>query len=313
MDQETHTKINIGTSTGTFTTGLQIEGHGMAGSAYDQEIDHMSSDCKAAALVIGLKFVLSDPSVGPKAIETLNMLKELLREVEIVKDLLEKGLDNISFRHENENVFINIRFPVSVDSFKDLPLDKLDLTDKTFTGRHDFKVNLGINPTKLMTCTLDEAIEMISNFSMEQKFDADLHYVINAVVKFMSELFVSNQPARRFLIGIKMLMATRSLGLDYKYDPTVVREVLKEMIDSMGSESVVKNLLAQYQEMIKMMVPQAQQMAPMFIGPYKELLQGLNLGHVEFFFMVPKLRFYVRPGVTLFGLNDYLQENFVNK
>jgi len=59
-------------------------------------------------------------------------------------------------------------------------------------------------------------------------------------------------------------------------------------------------------------LPQAQMMAPMFIGPYADLLKSVNLGHYEVFLMVPRLRLYLRPGFTLFGLNAFVNEKFLS-
>ena len=115
------------------------------------------------------------------------------------------------------------------------------------------------------------------------------------------------------LPSVIFFTAFKSMSLDFKYDPTVVRNTIKGVMESSGKLDKVQEKLSGNQELVNGFLPQAQMMAPMFIGPYADLLKAVNLGHYEFFLMIPRLRIRVSPGFTLFGLNAFLNENFLNQ
>jgi hypothetical protein len=303
----------IGT-TGEFTPGFQIEGHGKAGSEYDSEVSHMSEECRKAAVVFGMKITLTDASVGPSAVETLNQLKDMAMGVDQVKAVMDKGLD-VSFRHEGLAVWINVRVPETLDEIKALPgWDKIDLSQTVFSGKHDFKMTSGADPTLFLTATIDEIIARCSNFSVEGGLNfEELHHVITSVTGFLKLLLPDNKKVNTILTAVNLITAFRSMSLDFRYDPSVVRTVIKGAMESSGKLDFVQGQLSGNQGMANEFLPQAQMMAPMFIGPYSDLLKSVNLGHFEFFVMVPRLRWYIRPGFTLFGLNSFVQENFLNQ
>jgi len=307
-------KVNIGPSTGEFTPGFQIEGHLRAGKEYDTEVQSMSDDCKKAAVVFGLKLTLSDSSVGAQACETLGQLKEMAMGVDQVKEMMDKGLD-VTFRHEGSCVYINVRVPETMPELQGIPgWDKVDMSKCDFSGKHDFKVTSGADPTKFLTATIDEILERVSHFSVEGSGSfEELHHVVSAVVGLGKELLPDKKEVKMALAAIQIFTAFRCMNFDFKYDPTVVKNVVKGLMESSGKLEKVQGKLSGNQEMANGFLPQAQMMAPMFIGPYADLLKSVNLGHYEFFIMVPRLRLHVNPGFTLFGLNQFINDNFLNQ
>ncbi len=308
------TKVCIGPSSGEFNPGFQIEGHARFGTEYDTEVAPMSDECKKAAAVFGIKVTLTDEGVGSKAIETLEQLKEMAMGVDQVKEAFDKGLD-VSFRHEGASVWINVRVPETMPELQALPgWDKVNLAETQYGGKNDFKVTSGMDPTKFLTATVDEIIEMFTNFSVEAQGNfEELHHVITAATALAKDFLPDKKEVKMAMAAINFLTAFRSMGFEFKYDPTVVRSVIKNVMQSSGKVDNASEMLVGTQGMGNEFLPQAQMMAPMFIGPYVDLLKQINLGHYEVFVMVPRLRLYIRPGFTLFGLNAFLNEKFLSE
>jgi hypothetical protein len=307
-------KVCIGPTSGEFTPGFQIEGHARVGTEYDTEVSHMSDECKKAAVVFGLKLSLTNADVGAAAVETLNQLKDMAMGVDQVKEIVDKGLD-ITFRHEGLFVFINVRIPETLPELQGIPgWNQVDLSKVSYSGKHDFKVTSGADPTKFLTATLDEILERASHFSVngEGSFE-ELHHVITAAVELARQMLPDVPEVRTALTAVQIFTAFRSLKFEFKYDATVVRNVIKNVIESSGKLEKLTGKIQGNQELANGFLPQAQMMAPMFIGPYADLLKSVNLGHYEFFVMVPRLRLYLNPGFTLFGLNAFVNDNFLNQ
>jgi len=305
-------KVNIGPSSGEFTPGIQIEGHARFGTDYDTEVSHMSDDCKKAAFVFGLKLTLSKEDVGAQAVETLNQLKEMAVGIDQVKEMLDRGLD-ISFRHEGLHVFINVRIPDNLPELQMIPgFEKIDLSGQTFSGKNDFKVTSGADPTKFLNATIDEIVDRASHFSVQGQGNfEELHHVITALSNLAKEILPDKKEVKIALAAVHIFTSFKSLNFDFKYDSNVVKNVIKGVIESSGKLDKLQGKLTGNQELVNGFLPQAQMMAPMFIGPYSDLLKAVNLGHYEFFFMVPRLRVYINPGFTLFGLNAFINETFL--
>jgi hypothetical protein len=313
LHQESH--VSIGPSSGEFTPGFQIEGHGKVGKEYDTEVAHMSSECKESAACFGLKLTLTDSKVGPQAVETLTQLLEMAKGVDQVAEVLNMGL-SINFRHEDLHVFINVVVPPNFGPLQMLPgFDKIDLTKCDFSGKHDFKITSGADPSKFLTATVDEVIERLSNFSVEANLDFnEAHHVITTVAGLLKGILPDKPKVQMLLAGLNLFTAFRSQKFEFKYDSTVVKSVVKNTLSCMLPGEMMSEQLKGHQQFVNDgFLPQAKMMAPMFIGPYSDLLKSINLGHYEFFFMVPRLRLYLCPGFTLFGLNSFVQTNFLSE
>jgi hypothetical protein len=307
-------KISVGPSTGEFTPGFSIEGHGKFGGEYDTEVANMSAECKSAAFVFGLRLTLTDASVGPQAVETLNQLKEMAMGSDQIKEIVDSGLD-ITFRHEGTTVFINVRVPETLPAVLQIPgFSQMDLTNTVYSGKNDFKITTGACPTKFLTGTVEEIVERVSNFSLEATMNfEELHHVITALVTFAKGVLPQNdKKVNMFLAGVNILTAFRSSNFEFKYDPLVVRSTVAGLMNVEKSGSLEQHL-ANNQGMANGFLPQAQMMAPMFIGPYTDLLKAINLGKYEFFAMVPRLRLYICPGMTVFGLNEFINDKFLSQ
>lgn len=307
-------KVNIGPVTGEFTPGFQIEGHARFGAEYDNEVAPMADECKNAALCFGIKLTLTNESVGPQAVETLTQLKEMASGIEQVQEALSKGL-TIDFRHEGLNVFINVVVPETLPELQAIPgFTNISLAGTNYSGKTDWKVTSGVDPTKFLTASIDEIVEMAANFSVEGNGNfEELHHVLTVGADLVKGIIPSSKEVNMAIAAAQILTAFRSLSLEFKYDPTVIRSVIKGLIEGSGKGEKVNEKLGQNQEMANQFLPQAQMMAPMFIGPYADLLKNVNLGHYEVFIMVPRLRLYLRPGFSLFGLNSFINEKFLSQ
>lgn len=307
-------KVSVGPSNGEFTPGLQIEGHSRFGSEYDTEVAHMSDTCKSAAAVFGVRLSLNDESVGGVAVETLNGLFSMVQGVDQVKEVLDKGVD-ISFRHEGKSVWINVAVPNTLPELQMVPgWDNINLANTQYGGKMDWKVTSGVDPTKFLDAKIEDFVDMASNFSVEAEGNfEELHHVITTGTNLVKQLFGdSSKEINMVLALVNVLTAFRKFNLDFKYDSSVVKSVIKNLIEGSGKSEKIQSKVSGNQEMANQFLPQAQMMAPMFIGPYSDLLKNVNLGHYEFFLMVPKLRLYIRPGFTLFGLNTFINEKFLS-
>jgi hypothetical protein len=312
LHQETN--VNLGPTCGEFAPGVQLEGHLRLGGEYDKEVANMSEASRTAAVCFGLRLTLSNPDVGAQAVETLNQLKEMAMGVDQVKEAMDKGVD-VTFRHEGTSVWVNVTVPESmpelqmVEGWKDV-----NLASTVFSGKNDFKVTSGVDPCMLLSTTVDDVVGRLSNFSVvgEGNFE-EMHHVMTAVQKLVTARFPNNSELMMMMAGVNVLTAFRSFKWDFKYDASVVKTVVLAVMEASGKLPKRQEQLAGVQEMGNGFLPQAQMMAPMFIGPYSELLKSVNLGHYEVFVMVPRLRVHVTTGMTLFGLNAYLNELFLSQ
>jgi len=305
-------KVNIGPSSGEFESGLELGGLLRSGTEYDTEVSHMSAECKKAGFVMGLKFTLTNENVGAQAVETLTFLKEMLSMYPQFKACLDDGL-TVDFRHEGLNVWVNVAVPEAYPDLQKLKnlLEVLDLSKENFSGRVDWKVTSGVDPTKFPTATFDDTLEKVSQFSVqgEGKFD-ELHHLLSALSKIAKGVSPNLKEVAMVCTASQLLTAFRSMKYEFKYDSNVVRSVLKELLVSLDKTS--EEIYSTYQTMLTTQVlPMAQMMAPSFIAPYADVLKAVNLGNYELFFMVPKLRLYLRAGLNLPGLNAWLNEKFL--
>ncbi|MCP4649785.1 MAG: hypothetical protein GY853_06855 [PVC group bacterium] len=305
-------KICIGPTT-DFTPGVSLEYHCKFGGDYDKEVEKMSGECKSAAVVFGTKFTLSNPEAGSSAVETLNSLKEMAAGIPQVQEMLEKGVD-VSFRHEGANVWVNVRVPENVPELQAIPgFDKITLSGAEFTGIEDFVLSSGLDPTHFPETQLEDIIERASNFKIEGSANfEDLQTVLTTILGLVKEFLPDDPKVLMGMSFVNILTAFRVWNFDFKYDAQTVRTVVKNMIEASGKIDKAKEKIAERQGIVKEFLPQAQAMAPMFIGPYADLLKSVNLGHFEFFAMIPKVRTHIVAGLTLFGLNKFLNDKFLS-
>lgn len=307
------TKINIGPTTGEFAPGIQIEGHGRFGADYDTEVAPMSDAAKNSAVCFGLRLSLTNSEVGPGAVETLNQLKEMAMSIDPVKEVVDKGLD-ISFRHEGNSVWINVVVPETLPELQMIPgWDKVSMSGTQFSGKSDWKVTTGLDPTKFLDAKLEDIVDRATHFSVEGNATMEeLHHVLTTATKLVQDFLPQEKEVKMALAFVNILTAFRSMNWEFKYDPNVVKSVVNNVMQASGRAEKATARINAGQEMVGGFLPQAQMMAPMFIGPYADLLKSVNLGHYEFFIMVPRLRLYLRPGFTLFGLNQFVNDKFLS-
>jgi len=301
-----------------FTSGIEFEAHTRFGKDYDTEVSNMSKENKSAAVVCGLKFTLTDPSVGPAAVMTLTQLLEMGDSVDQVRQAKEEG-SSVSFRHEGSNLYMNIEVAQqTAEKLQPLPLwDKLDLSKTVFSGRSDVKVSSGFDPTQLLTAQIEDLVEMLSNFKVEGNGSLDeLHHVLNVLHQVISPCLESlGVKEKHFNMGwhaVNLLKAVVSWGLEFRYDASVIKKVALDLLGLSGTEQVSSGMVNQYQMMSNQYLEMAKQMAPTFLGPFLDLLKGVNLGSYHVFVMVPRVRVHLDFGLNFPTLNTWLNTQFLS-
>jgi len=310
-----------------FTSGLEFEIHSRWGTDYDTEVSNMSKENKSAAIVFGLRFNLTDPSVGPAAVVTLNQLLEMADSIDQVKQAKEEG-SSVSFRHEGSNLYVNVE--VTEQTAKNvipIPLwNKLDLSKTVFSGRSDLKVSSGFDLTQLPTAQLEDIFEMLSNFKVEGNGNFDeLHHVLDAL-----KLVVAG-PFKMLWEVVNVLKVVVSWGLEFRYDASIIKKVALELLEldlatrfppeyQFTSAFIVKRIQSFSKGILEGGKEFAQQnlkfWAPKFL-PFVELLnvellKGLNLGYFHVFLMVPRVRVHLESGFNFLTLNTFLNTHFLS-
>jgi hypothetical protein len=301
-----------------FTAGLEIETHSRLGSEYDTEVAHMSSQNKSAAAVFGLRFTLTDPNVGPAAVESLNQILEMGNSVDQLRQAREEGAE-ISFRHEGNYLYINVEVTgQSAEKLHALPLwDKFDLSKTVFSGRSDVKISSGFDPTRLLTGQVEDFAGMLSNFRVEGQANfEELHHVLDAVhhlvEPYLKSVGVSEKHLNMGWNAVNLLRAFVSFGLEFRYDANVIKNVVLELLGVSGVGEQSSTVVNQYQGQSNEYVEMAKQMAPMFLGPFLETLRGVNLGSYHFWVMVPRARIHYDFGISFPTLNSWLNSQFLS-
>ncbi|MCP3681872.1 MAG: hypothetical protein GY861_04205, partial [bacterium] len=199
------------------------------------------------------------------------------------------GVD-VSFRNEGTSLFINVKVPETLPELQAIPgWEKMDLSGCQYSGKNDFKFTSAIDPTKFLNATLEEIVEMATKFSVEGNSNfEELHHVLTAVTNFAKDLLPDSPDMRMALALVPILTAPRKFCFEFKYDPNTIKNTIKGVMLGSGKHDKVTDHLTNKQTIANEFFPQAQEMAPMFLGPYSDLLKNVNLGHYEFFVMVPR-------------------------
>jgi len=301
-----------------FTSGIEFEQHSRFGTDYDTEVKNMSNENKSAAVVFGLKFTLTDPSVGPAAVAALNQLLEMGDSIDQVKKAKEEG-SSVSFRHEGSNLYVNVEVTEkTAEMLQSFPLwDKLNLSKTVFSGRSDLKVSSGFDPTQLLTAQIEDFAEMLSNFKVEGNGNfEELHHVLDVlrqvVSPYLELLGVKEKHLNMGWNVVNLLKAVVSWGFEFRYDASVIKKVALELLGVSGTGELGSGMVNQYQGQSNEYLEMAKQMAPMFLGPFLETLRGVNLGSYHAFVMVPRVRVHLEYGLNFPTLNTWLNTQFLS-
>ena len=150
----------------------------------------------------------------------------------------------------------------TAEELKNIPgWEQLNLTTTTYSGKCDFKVSSGFEPTSLLTFSVDQIVESASKFKIEGDGNfEEFNHLIMTVKSLIKGLLPEDKKTNMAMAAVTIMTTLRNFGLEFKYDPNVVKEVLKDLLLASGKADKAQEFLSGNQEMatkLKMDIPLA--------------------------------------------------------
>jgi len=300
-------KIDIGTKD-EFTSGIEI-GFGVK---LGNDVKTMLETCpelyRTSPYTASLRLVLTDESKVAGCIEVLNGLKGLLGAVPQLQEMLDNGL-TINCRGDACNVFIDLHMNEQIAQMIPFTavLNMMKISDVDFSSAFDFKVCSALDPSVFLTATPEELCEMAVSAKIQGNGAyGHLSNLMKALSEKLAPMLQGNPSA---MMAMQLIMSFDKMGFEFKYVPCEVLKVLREC----GLGEMLNNQLVGMQMMGNGTLPMAQQMAPMFIGPYVEFLQCLNFGDLEVNAFSPLANANARFNLTIPNLSKWIVDTFLTQ
>lgn len=310
-------KLNIDISPLTdFTPGIEFHTNIRVGDQYDAVVSECSSKCKSSPFSFGVKLGLLDENMGTQAVELLNGLKDgFLGADEKAKHYLENGV-SVDISSKGKNILINVHVDgATAEKMNQVPgWSQLDLGNTKYSGKIDFSLATGFNPTKLLTAQVEDVVDMSTLFKIKgDGVCEEMHHVLNTLKVLISNVGILPEKEQKMVCSaLSVLTCMRDTTLVFKYDPTVIKGVAGEVLGHSGKKDEASGFMSSNQEMAKGMLPMAQGFVPMitqFAPP--ELVKSVNLDDYEIQVCIPKARFHLNVGFSLNGLTSFIKDNII--
>jgi len=269
-------KIDI-SSVDDFTAGIDLAFGMKSGNEVKTTLESMPELYRTSPYSFSLRLIVGDESKATACIETLNELKQMVVGIPQVQMALESGVQ-FGFRSEGCNVFVDVH--ITGEAAAMVPYNKtmgemgINLVD--FLAEFDFHLITGVCPTMILTATPEELLNMATHLKFQGNGHTEhLPALLGKVIDFLQSK-QADERKKATLNLIKLASTFTGYAFVFKYVPTVIKDVIQKMF----GDQIMQQLQG-IQGMGNGFLPTAQQMAPMFIGPYVELLQSLNFGNIE--------------------------------
>jgi hypothetical protein len=303
--------INIDISTTEpFEKGTTLGFHTFFGNEYDNKISALPEGYKTADITVGVKLVLNNAEHALEAVTMLNGLKEQYSAFPPVQEALDKGVA-IDFRQEDSNVHLDMHlsgeFAAAMrdnDLFKNANVTGLDFDHKV-----SLDISTAFDPVSVFSKSPDELLMSAFNWSIigtgnSQKMT---NLIDNICAYFESkEMTDDRKNLMNFMTMCKFFIAVQKVAFIFKYVPSLVKDLVSGLSNNNDLTTVTGA-----QGMAQQMLPTAQLMAPMFLGPYMHVLKSVQFAEWEAHIFIPKIRLYANVTLSVPNLNTFVHENFL--
>ena len=288
-----------------FVHGITLGLHTSIGNDYDNKVSNLSDAYKTSDLTIGVKLVLNNPDQASGAIQMLNTIKEQLTAIPMIEGALQGGCQ-IEFRTEGLNVFLDLHvsgeFAAMVTS--NPLIANLNISAVDFNHKISLEISSGFDPVPLFSKLPEEIFDSMLNWSISGQYNSEK--MQNLLDKLEDFLTKQMHVKPKNLATLRIILAITLVQFKFTYVPST----LKELINSLSHGSHL-NALTGVQGMAQGNLPMAQEMAPMVISQFVDILKSFMFSDYEVHIYIPKLRFYGNINLSIPSLNQFVHDHFL--
>ena len=311
MESSRNINLDISSSQ-TFEAGVEVQSHIKFGKEFDQVLAPLNDRYKNSEITFGLRFVL----VNNEGVDSLrDQINSFAEAFGVSNEALGPLGITWETRVEGNNFYVDLHVSgMTAESFRNqinyekiVGLDQVD-----FEGSYNLTIATGLDPVKLLTDNLNDILTRALQFKIQGSVNTlHLENFFDWAVKFTESL--GDNDTKNLALGFRLFAAFSSAGFNLNYDLNTVKEVVERFMgNKLGSPEMAQGMVEQYQMMANSLLPQAQGMAEMFIGPFKDLIKKFNVGLLEAHVYIPKIRTMVWANLNIPSLNDFVNQNFLN-
>jgi len=300
--------VNIDISTTEpFEKGLTLGFHTFFGNEYDNKISALPEGYKTADITVGVKLVLNNAEHALEAVTMLNGLKEQYSAFPPVQEALDKGVA-IDFRQEDSNVHLDMHVSgeYSVAMRANPLFSNSNITGVDFDHKVSLDISTAFDPISVFSKSPEELLMSAFNWSIIGTGNAQkMTNLIDNISKYFESIEMTNEQ-KNGMIMLKLFIAVHSVAFNFKYVPSLVKDVVTGLTNN-NDLTTVTGAQATAQQVL----PTAQAMAPMFLGPYMHVLKSVQFAEWEAHIFIPKIRLYANVTLSVPSLNTFVHENFL--
>lgn len=306
-----------------FVPGTAINFHLNAGNEFNGIINSLPSYFNENPASFGLELKLKDPSSGKLVIETFEGVKEMLTQIPQVQQIFELGA-GVSFRHVGSSVFIDIYYGGIIAEKINSQISMFNFSTLNFSGSSDLHLCSKLSPFDLLTDDGGKLIEALSQLKIEGKGEYNqLKTVFNFIINTLTTMFNGNVPKeiQAASIALKFASVIRKLDFTFKYDSSVVRELIIHSINHAIPFHATDEFKTRYEKKssewstliqpdLNGNVQQFSQMGAMFLEAYKDAVLAIDLDNIALFVVCPVLRIHSKLNLQVRGITEFVSNIF---
>jgi hypothetical protein len=313
LDYNGHVDIS---PTQTFEHGFKIGLNMVSGEELAKSLSTCPYSITHSPGSFSIEIGLKDPSLFPTIVTTLNMFKEMAKEmVPQAKLAFRMGLD-IQFRLAENRFFIDVvvggLIAMGVGRF----LQHFNIDHVKFSSNKGICFQTQFSPIMLLTKTLEELIKNFCHVSFKGNAEIfnikALSEVVNKLIEAKILPLRENQ-AKGIHILFNAVQVLKSVGFDLKFDANDLYTGIIETINAINPNGIQKasQKLSEGQMMGEGFLEQGKAMT-MMIADYIDIIKSINLDDISLHLNINFARLGFKKFISLPGLTQFINDKFLS-
>lgn len=293
--------------------GIGLSLHTSTGDNWTELTKDLPSYYSDKLALCGIELEMKDEAMVTSAVECI---KSLLGMVSQMPQLSQAESMGISWapRAVGKSILFEVTTGGIIDQMADSNLGQIDVSKVKWSGSSNMHLYTELTVDDIKNLTGEEIFDKLIRFRLTGEGEY-LH--LSALLTLIPHLLESSpflQHAQLFQLGLaaKYLSALRQLNLTLGLDHDAIGAQIKKDADTLsGNEGFFAANTFMFEEMRAEalgMIEGSKEMVDSMIGPFKEILQGVNFDKISVFANISKVKTYVKLNLHLPGLTKQLEE-----
>jgi hypothetical protein len=271
----------------------------------------MPSYYKENLALVGIELEMKDESLVPSALEVIKQLLGMLDDLPQVNQARAMGA-TWAPRGLGKKIVLEATSGGMIDAMAAAQLEFVDTSNINWNGQSNCHLFTECTVEDLKSGQAEETFNKLCHFQLSCEDHLTNLSKILGIIPLLMKLdpYTSTQDIMLAATGIKYFSALKDVNFTIGLDTDKIAENLKADCETFAGAdfNTFANGITQSRDELLAMVDMYKEMIDGVVGPFKEVLQGVNLDKLSLFVNCSKFKTYIKLNIHLPGFTSNLND-----